>query len=142
MQIHLYSVWTVNLAIVHAATIAVFIVCTLHDIEYMIYFMKFDIPFLVPYIWYELWTLYLHVLLFFSNLGDLWTTFRNLAEKHKTTEIYSVLQDKRFTSNGIHIKLYFGKIYRTAFYEKNQYCFSQSVCQHIMYMYEGLSKSS
>ncbi|XP_078321782.1 PMS1 protein homolog 1-like [Crassostrea virginica] len=42
-----------------------------------------------------------------NNLGDLWTTFRNLAENHKTTEMYSVFQDKRFTSNGIHIKLYF-----------------------------------
>lgn len=85
----------------------------IHDIFHEIWYTV-----LVPNIGYELWTLYLHVLLFFSNLGDLWTTFRNLAENHKTTEMYSVLQDKRFTSNGIHIKLYFGKLYQSAFYEK------------------------
>ena len=118
MQIHLYSVWTMNLVIVHAATITVFIVCTLHVIKYMIYLMKFDILFL--YLTSDMHC-ELCICMFFyssdSNLGDLWTTFRNLAEKqHKTTEMYSVLQDKRFTSNGIHIKLYFGKIYYTAFH--------------------------
>ncbi|XP_062604014.1 PMS1 protein homolog 1-like [Saccostrea cucullata] len=40
-------------------------------------------------------------------LGSLWETFRELAVQYRTSEMYPVLRDNRFTSNGINIKLFF-----------------------------------
>ncbi|XP_061179926.1 PMS1 protein homolog 1-like [Saccostrea echinata] len=40
-------------------------------------------------------------------LGSHWETFRELALQYRTSEMYPILRDSRFTSNGIHIKLFF-----------------------------------
>lgn len=56
---------------------------------------------------YKMWKHF--IFLICRVLGNLWEPFKNLAIQHNTTQMYSILQDRRFTSNGIQIKLFFGK---------------------------------